>query len=327
MESTVGYALGGDLQIMKILVTGGAGFVGSHLCEGLINQGHYVTCLDDLSSGSIWNIRHMLDHSLFRFANGSILDQALVDKVVADAEIVYHLAAQVHVDRSYIEPELTFDVNVKGTQLLLERSRWHRIAQFIYASSSEVYGTAQYAPMDEKHPLDAPHPYGASKIAADRLCFSYAKTYRMPITIVRCFNLFGPRQKDFGYGGVISLFMRKALREEPLVVFGKGLQSRDYLYVTDAVEFYIRAFNSRLHVGPWNVGTGNEVTVNDLADAIIARCGCKSKRVHIEPRQSEVLRLCCDPALARSAGWAPMVSLNEGLDLLYRWFQRNGTDR
>jgi len=311
---------------MNILVTGGAGFVGSHLCEALISRKHFVTCLDDFSSGSIWNIRHLLDNQDFRLAKGNILDRPFLDKILCETDVVYHLAAQVHVDRSYVEPELTYDVNVKGTQNILELCRWHRIKKMVYASSSEVYGTAQCDAISEDHPLDAPHPYGASKIAADRMCFAYAKTFKMPIVIVRCFNLFGPRQKDFGYGGVVSLFMRRAMRGEPLIVYGDGEQSRDYTYISDAVDFY-KGLIAETTIGPWNVGTGVDVTINTVASMINQICGGASQIVHAPTRPGEVKRLCCDSLRAReSMDWTPKVNFNDGLIALHKWFQDNGTE-
>jgi UDP-glucose 4-epimerase len=311
---------------VNILVTGGAGFVGSHLCDSLVASGHFVTCLDDFSTGSIWNIRHLLDSSHFRLAKGSILDRDLLDKIIRDVEVVYHLAAQVHVDRSYVEPELTYDVNVKGTQNILELCRWHRTKSVIYASTSEVYGTAQTENISENHPLDAPHPYGASKIAADRMCYAYARTFGMPIQIVRCFNLYGPRQKHFGYGGVISLFMRRAMRGEPLIIYGDGKQSRDYTYIADAIAFYRLMLESEYGSGPFNVGTGEDVTINYLASEIISLCDNKSYPVHDKERPSEVKRLCCDNSKAKNAGWRPLTPLYCGLRNLYEWFKSNGTD-
>lgn len=312
---------------MNILVTGGAGFVGSHLCDALIEKGHFVTCLDDFSTGSIWNIRHLLDRTNFRLAKGSILDKSLLDKILCETNVVYHLAAQVHVDRSYVEPELTWDVNVKGTQNILEGCRWHRVNHVIFASSSEVYGTSQCEKMDENHPLEAPHPYGASKIAADRMCYSYAKTYKMPVDIVRCFNLYGPRQKDFGYGGVISLFMRKAIIGEPLTIYGDGEQSRDYTYVTDAVAFYTGLLGGCIvNDGPWNVGIGTDVSINRLAETINTICDRDSLIIHTDARPSEVIRLCCNNGKALKMGWRPRVGLEDGLISLYKWFKQNGTD-
>ena len=196
---------------MRMLITGGAGFIGSHLCDKYTKEGHTVICLDNFMNGNLMNIRHLLDYRNFKLIKGDIRDYNLLEKTMRDVDTVFNLAAQIHVDRSYIEPTLTYQVNVTGTQNILEIARLHDTKKVIYASSSEIYGSAQYAPIDEKHPLDAPHPYGASKIAADRMCHAYIQTYGMDISIVRLFNTFGPRQRDVGYGGVISIFTRRIL--------------------------------------------------------------------------------------------------------------------
>ena len=155
---------------MKMLITGGAGFIGSHLCDKYTSEGHTVLCLDNFMSGNLMNVRHLLDNRNFKLIKGDVRDYDLLEKIMRDIDVVFHLAAQIHVDRSYIEPTLTYDVNVMGTQNILEVARRYDVGRIIYASSSEVYGSAQYSPIDENHPLNAPHPYGASKIAADRMC-------------------------------------------------------------------------------------------------------------------------------------------------------------
>jgi hypothetical protein len=157
---------------MKMLITGGAGFIGSHLCDKYTKEGHSVFCLDNFMSGNLMNIRHLLDCRNFKLIKGDIRDFNLLEKIMCGVDVVFHLAAQVHVDRSYIEPQLTYDVNVIGTQNILEVARLYDAKKVIYTSTSEVYGSAQYVPIDEQHPLNAPHPYGASKIAADRICIS-----------------------------------------------------------------------------------------------------------------------------------------------------------
>src|SRR3989344_9046469 len=162
---------------MKILITGGAGFVGSHLCKKYVTEGHTVLAVDNFISGSVNNKRDLLNHKNFKLIVGDIKNFDLLEKLIPGVDAVIHLAAQIHVDRSIIEPKLTYDTNIFGTLNVLELARMHDIKKIIHASTSEVYGSALYAPMDEEHPLNAPHPYGASKIAADRLCYAYYKTY------------------------------------------------------------------------------------------------------------------------------------------------------
>lgn len=313
---------------MKILITGGAGFVGSHLCEKYTKEGHTVLCLDNFMNGNLMNVRPLLDYRNFKLIKGDIRDFGLLEKLMPDVDVVFHLAAQIHVDRSYIEPKLTYDVNVMGTQNILEVARIHDVEKIIVASTSEVYGSAQYAPIDENHPLNAPHPYGASKIAADRMCYAYIHTYGMNINITRLFNLYGPRQKDIGYGGVISIFTRRVLSNIPPIIYGDGLQKRDYTYISDAVKAYDLILNHNEPIKePLNFGNGTEVSILDIANKIIDLCGKSGtiKPVHIEPRIGEVKRLISDATRAKNLlGWEPEYSLEEGLKSFVQWYKNYG---
>jgi UDP-glucose 4-epimerase len=313
---------------MKILITGGAGFIGSHLCEKYTAEGHTVFCLDNLMSGNLMNVRHLLDYNNFKLVKGDIRNRKLVDRLMQGVDTVLHLAAQVHVDRSYVEPTLTYQVNVMGTQNVLEADRMHDPKRVVMASSSEVYGSAKYVPIDEKHPLGAPHPYGASKIAADRMCNAYTQTYGMDIAILRIFNTFGPRQRDIGYGGVISIFARRVLSESPPIIYGNGLQTRDYTYIHDIVRGYDLAVNFGKPIQePLNMGTGKEVSVNDLADKIIklSRKEGKVETVHVEPRIGEVQRLIADSKRAKELlGWEPKYTLDQGLQEFIDWYRKFG---
>jgi UDP-glucose 4-epimerase len=313
---------------MKILITGGAGFIGSHLCEKYTKEGHTVICMDNFMSGNLMNVRHLLDYRNFKLVKGDIRDFDLLEKTMRDIDVVFHLAAQIHVDRSYIEPKLTYDVNVMGTQNVLEVARIYDAKKIIHASTSEVYGSALYAPIDENHPLNAPHPYGASKIAADRVCYAYIQTYNMNISIIRLFNIFGPRQRDVGYGGVISIFTRRVLNGIPPIIYGDGLQTRDYTYIEDAVRAYDLVLNHNETITePINFGTSKEVTIIDLADKIIELCGKKGeiKPVQVEPRIGEVKRLIADATKAKElTGWEPKYNLEEGLKEFVQWYKNYG---
>jgi len=310
---------------MKILITGGAGFIGSNLCENFVRAGHTVLCLDNLLNGNLGNLRPLLVKRNFKFIVGDICDYDFLDRIVSQVDAIIHLAAQIHVDRSIIEPRLTYDINVGGTLNLLELARRYDIEKFIHTSSSEVYGTAQYAPMDERHPLSAPHVYGASKIAGDRLCHAYIQTYGLNAYIVRPFNTFGPRQKDTGYGGAISMFVKRALEGRPPIIYGDGKQTRDYTYVVDLVRAYdkLLTFN-KLIPEPLNFGTGAEVRIIDLANQIIKLCGKEGKLVpaHVEPRPGEVRRLVADSSKAKGIlGWQPEYSLERGLSEFINWYK------
>jgi UDP-glucose 4-epimerase len=314
---------------MKILVTGGAGFVGSHLCEKYTKEGHTVLSLDNFLTGNLTNVRPLLDCKNFKLIKGDIRDFSLLEKISRDVDVIFHLAAQIHVDRSYVEPKLTYDINVMGTQNVLEIARLQDVKKVIHASTSEVYGSAQYFPIDECHPLNAPHPYGASKIAADRMCHAYVMTYGMNISIPRFFNIFGPRQRDVGYGGVISIFTRRVLNNIPPIIRGNGLQTRDYTYVEDVVRAFDLILNHDSMLDPINFGSGKEVSILNLAELIIELFGKKGKMkpVFAEPRIGEVERLIADASKAKKIlGWIPKYNLRDGLKAFIEWYKVFGQE-
>jgi UDP-glucose 4-epimerase len=314
---------------MRILITGGAGFIGSYLCEKYTKEAHTVLCLDNFLSGNLLNVRHLLDYRNFKLIKGDVRDFDLLERIIRDVDIVFHLAAQIHVDRSYVEPRLTYEINVMGTQNVLEVARIYDVKKVIHTSTSEVYGSAQYVPIDEKHPLDAPHPYGASKIAADRMCNAYVQTYGMNISILRFFNIFGPRQRDIGYGGVISIFTRRVLNNIPPVIYGDGRQTRDYTYIEDAIRAFDLILNHESRLEPINIGSGKEVSIIDLANMIIDLCGKKGeiKPVNVEPRIGEVKQLIADAKKAKEIlGWEPKYNLKEGLKAFIQWYKNYGQE-
>jgi UDP-glucose 4-epimerase len=314
---------------MKMLITGGAGFIGSYLCEKYTKEEYTVLCLDNFLSGNLLNVRHLLDYRNFKLIKGDVRDFDLLERIIRDVDIVFHLAAQIHVDRSYVEPRLTYEINVMGTQNVLEVARIYDVKKVIHTSTSEVYGSAQYVPIDEKHPLDAPHPYGASKIAADRMCNAYVQTYGMDISIPRFFNIFGPRQRDIGYGGVISIFTRRVLNNIPPVIYGDGRQTRDYTYIEDAIRAFDLVLNHKSRLEPINIGSGKEVSIIDLANMIIDLCGKKGeiKPVHVEPRIGEVKQLIADARKAKKIlKWEPKYDLKEGLKAFIQWYKNYGQE-
>jgi len=310
---------------MKILITGGAGFIGSHLCEKYTIEGHTVLCLDNFMNSNLGNIRGLLNYRNFKLINGDVRDFDLLEKIVRDVDVVIHLAAQIHVDRSILEPKLTYDVNIFGTLNILELARRYDISKVIYTSTSEVYGSAQYVPMDENHPLDAPHPYGASKVAADRMCSAYIQTYGVNVCVMRPFNTFGPRQKDTGYGGVISIFVKRSLNGAPPIIYGDGMQTRDYTYVKDLIRAYDLILNYKKQIRePINFGTEIEIRIIDLARKIIELCGNKGriKPVHVAPRPGEVRRLIADYSKAKKLlGWEPKYTFEKGLIEFIKWYK------
>lgn len=308
---------------MNILITGGAGFIGSHLCDKYTKNGDTVLCLDNFMNGTLTNIRHLLNYRNFKLINGDIQNYDLLEKIMRDVDVVFHLAAQIHVDRSIVEPKLTYNMNVLGTQNILEIARIYDVQRVIHASTSEVYGSAEYSPMDENHQLLAPHPYGASKIAADRMCYAYINTYGMDICIARPFNIYGPRQKDSGYGGVISIFTKRVLSGLPPIIYGDGSQTRDYTYIRDIVRAYDLILNHKNPIkDPINFGTGKEFKILDIAEKIIQLCGADIKPVFVEPRPGEVQRLIADTTKAqKTLGWKAEYTLDRGLEEFINWYK------
>jgi len=310
---------------MKMLITGGAGFIGSYLCSKYVSEDHTVLCLDNFMNSNSGNIRGLLTYRNFKLIYGDIRDHDLLEKTMPSVDVIIHLAAQIHVDRSIIEPKLTYDINVFGTLNILELARRYDVEKVIHTSTSEVYGSAQQVPINENHPLNAPHPYGASKIAADRMCHAYIQAYGLNVCIMRPFNTFGPKQKDFGYGGAISIFTRRTLSNMPPIIYGDGTQTRDYTYVKDLVRAYDMVLNyDKPLKEPINFGTGREVKILDLANKIIELSGKKGKikPVHVAPRPGEVERLIADYSKAKKVlGWTPKYTLEKGLAEFIDWYK------
>jgi UDP-glucose 4-epimerase len=309
---------------MKILITGGAGFLGSHLCEKYVLDGHVVYALDNLMNGNLNNIRVLLHKKNFKFIHDDIRRDEVYQKLPTDLDAIIHLAAQIHVDRSIVNPAETFKINVEGTLKILEFARMNDIKKILHASTSEVYGTAQHVPMNENHPLLAKHPYGVSKIAADRLCYTYNETYDLGVDIVRCFNLFGPRQKDTGYGGVIAIFINRVLQNKPPIIYGDGKQTRDYMFVADAVDAYNKVLLANHNPGRngINFGSGTEISVNKIAELVIKHAAVNEmKAIYVEPRPVEVQRLYADISMSKKLlGFSPQVDFERGLSLLVDWY-------
>ena len=313
---------------MKILITGSAGFLGSHLSEKYVGEGHTVYGIDNLSNGNLNNIRTLLHKKNFKFIHDDIRKNDIYNKIPNDLDAVIHLAAQIHVDRSIVNPEETFEINVNGTLKILEYCRTNDIDKILFASTSEVYGSAQYVPMDEKHLLGAQHPYGVSKIAADRLCFTYNETYDIGVDIVRCFNFYGPRQKDTGYGGVIAIFINRVLQNKPPLIYGNGKQTRDYTYVSDVINAYDLILKAKGNPGRdgINLGSGREISVNKIAEVIIDKSELNNKNEikpkYVEARPVEVQRLFADTTYAKELlGFKPTVSFENGVEMLIEWYK------
>ena len=311
---------------MKILITGAAGFLGSHLSEKYVRDGHIVYALDNLLNGNLNNIRTLLHRKNFKFIHDDVRNQEIYQRLPTDLDAIVHLAAQIHVDRSIVNPEETFNINVNGTMKVLEFARMNDIEKILFASTSEIYGSAKCVPMNEDHSLSAQHPYGVSKIAADRLCYTYNETYDLGIDILRCFNLFGPRQKDSGYGGVIAIFINRILQNKPPIIYGNGDQTRDYMYITDAVDAYDKVLTSTNNPGKngINFGSGTEKSINEIAELILKHANSDKslKPIHVDPRPTEVQRLYADISKAKTVlKFEPKTNFEEGIISLLDWYK------
>ncbi len=302
---------------MKILITGGAGFQGSHLTEHLLKAGHDVSILNTFSDHAESNIASFKDHA--RMIWGSITDKEIVTKSMRGREVVFHLAARINVDESIEDPWSVVDVNVRGTYNVLEGVR-REGCRMIHASTCEVYG-APYegeAAINEQHELRPYSPYAASKAGADRLCYAYYKTYGIPVTIVRPFNIYGERQKDGPGGAVIAIFTKQALLGKPIRINGDGHQTRDYLHVSDLVKAYQIILDHREMEGQVvNFGSGAETSIKEIAEHIAASTGASIE--YTAPRPGEVERFLSDNRMAEKLGFKPTVGMSEGLDRYIAW--------
>jgi dTDP-glucose 4,6-dehydratase len=311
----------------RVLVTGGAGFISSNFVRHILQATPYeVVSLDALTyAGNMDNLAAVSEHERHSFVHGDIRDPDLVREVVSEVDVIVNAAAESHVEKS-IEAggEEFVTTNVVGTQILLDAIRETPVERFILFSSSEVYGTALYAPMDEEHPLNPRSPYAATKAGADRLAYSYCVTYGLPIVIVRPFNNYGPRQHP---EKVVPRFVTQALAGEPLTIHGDGHASRDWLYVDDdaeAIEAVIAADDSV--VGEViNVATGVDISVSDIADQVLDVLGKPaSLKVHVEERLGQVDRHIGSTEKAeRLLGWKARTSFEDGLERTIAWYRDN----
>ena len=271
---------------MKVLVTGGAGFIGSHLSEFLITQGHEVTILDNLSTGRLENVEGFKDHPNFHIVVGDVVNGFLVDKLVERADWVFHLAAAVGVDLIVKDPLRSLTTNIKGSEIVLENVyRYHR--KVLITSTSEIYGKNVNGPLKEDDdrilgsPLKTRWSYSTSKAVDEILAHVYWKEKKVPTIIVRLFNTVGPRQTGY-YGMVIPRFVEQALKGEDITVYGTGKQSRCFLYVKDAVEAMVRFMESPSAVGQvFNLGSQEEITIEQLAQKIVALAKGNSKIIYV----------------------------------------------
>jgi UDP-glucose 4-epimerase len=318
----------GEGPALNILVTGGAGFIGSHLVDRLLAEGHTVKVIDDCSTGREANVAHLLSHPRFTFLRGTVLNETLVAAAVSDSELVFHLAAAVGVPHVLNDPLWAIVTNTRGTELVLQRAE-RAGARVLFASTSEIYGLSEDIPFreDGARVLGTTWThrwcYSTAKALDEHLCFAYADR-GLRVSIVRYFNIYGPRMDPAGYGSVIAKFLTQGLAGEPITVFGDGQQSRTFTYVDDAVEATLRAATRDPALGQvFNVGGRTEYTMNALAEIVRGATGERSEITHMAYDAvygagfAETRRRVPDIAKAKALlDWEPHVRLADGLQRL-----------
>ena len=309
--------------MMTSLVTGGAGFIGSHIVEELIRKGQKVRVVDNFLTGKKENLEPFLAE--IELIEGDIRDFETCRLALRAIDLVFHQAALPSVPRSIEQPELAHEINVTGTLNLLRAAVDARVKSFVFASSSSIYGDDPQLPKKEGNEGKPLSPYGASKFAGEKYCQVFSEVFGLPVVSLRYFNVFGPRQDPFSqYAAVIPNFITRILGGEKPVIYGDGEQSRDFTYVANVVEANLRAVESLPEVsgGVFNVACGEKTTVNDLARQVNAIFGTLLNPVYEEPRPGDIKHSYADVSLARERlKYEPIVSFREGLERTVAWYR------
>lgn len=303
---------------LKILVTGGAGFIGSHVVDALLEAGHEVVIVDDLSTGRVSNINPRA-----RFYRMDIRDPHLSEVFEQERfDIVNHHAAQMDVRKSVADPLFDADVNIRGSLNLLECARKSGVRKIVYISTGgAVYGEPEYLPCDEAHPVNPICPYGASKHTVEHYLYMYRVLYGLAYAVLRYPNVYGPRQDPNGEAGVVAIFIGQMLARKQPTIFGSGEQERDFVYVGDCARANLLAMEDHVQ-GIFNIGSGRGTTINQIYALLSEITGYRRPPVYGPPRAGETFRIFLDATKARrEMGWAPQVSLEEGLRWTVEYFR------
>src|SRR5262245_39694505 len=316
------------LENARVLVTGGAGFIGANLVRRLIREGARVTVLDDLFTGRLEN----LPEKGCAFVEGSVCDAAVVEKLVREADVVFHAAAR-NIVVSTRNPREDFETNIGGTLnvLLAARATDGGVKRIVYTSSTSVYGNPRYLPINEDDHLSLLTPYAVSKLAGEHYCMAFYESYGLPAAAVRYSNIYGPGQDPANpYCGVVSKFLESLLHGKGAVIHGDGNQTRDFTYIDDAVEATLRAVVSDRALGEvFNVGTGVETRVNELAELLMEITGVRIAPVHTDRRDVDNIRrrVVNIEKTRRALRWVPEVTLEEGLRRTVEWQRQRDRER
>jgi len=307
---------------MNSLVTGGAGFIGSHIAEYLIDHGHEVTVIDNLATGNMGNIQHLRDNPHFHFVQGSITDPGLLKDTFRNADGVFHQAAIPSVPRSIKDPVATNDANVNGTLQVLVAAKECGVKKVVYASSSSVYGDTPTLPKVEGMIPNPKSPYAVSKLAGEYYCRVFSEMYGIRTVALRYFNVFGPRQDPGSqYAAVIPRFITRTLAGQPPIIYGDGTQTRDFTYVKDVVQANVKAMESNAQ-GVFNVAYNQRISLLSLVDIIAEETGMNVNPVFEPPRPGDIHDSQADISAAQKAfGFAPDYTVRSGLKETIAWYR------
>ena len=301
----------------KVLVTGGAGFIGSHTVDRLVKEGYAVRVLDDLTTGKLENIQGHLSSGKVELVKGDIRDLSTVKESLENIDAVIHFAALVSIPLSLKNPNLTFDINLLGTLNLLRSSVEKNINKFVFISSCAVCGDPKLLPVTEETPTNPISPYAESKLIGERYCQGFSERELLQTVILRFFNVYGPRQGMNDYSGVITRFVNLTMNKLPLTIYGDGLQTRDFVNVADIAEAVLASIKKPVKNGIFNIGSGKPTSINELAKTILQLTGADVEIQHKEYRAGEIRDSYADISKARKfLGFEPKVSLKEGLKVL-----------
>jgi len=303
------------METLRVLVSGGAGFIGSHLVKTLVRAGYQVKVLDNLSTGSINNLSDLLN--AIEFVNGDVRDYNVVERAIRGVDAVVHLAALIDVAESVKKPDLYFYVNVKGTYNVAKASK--NVSIIVFASSSAVYGEPIRVPISEDHPLMPRSPYAASKVSGEAFVNAFAAQYGFRSIVLRFFNVYGPKQSR-AYAGVISEFIRRVSKGEPLIIFGDGEQTRDFVHVSDIVNAIMISLKNEKARGVFNIGSGEAITINQLARLTIKMAGKEDlKLIYAPSRPGDIKYSVANITRAKKElGFEPKMKLELGIKELLK---------
>jgi UDP-glucose 4-epimerase len=301
---------------LNILVTGGAGFIGSHLVDRLISRGYNVKVIDNLSTGNLSNIQSHIDNGQVEFVKGDITQLDDVNACIKGIDAVFHLAAQISVPLSVKNPEFTYETNVKGTlNLLASLAKTNPAAKFVFISSCAVYGEPQYLPVDEKHPTNPISPYADSKLLGEHYTLGFHQNKLLKTAALRFFNVYGVRQGLNDYSGVMTKFIDRIKQNQSLTIFGDGSQTRDFVHVSNIVDAIVACMENPNAEGQvFNIGTGKALTIEDLAQNLIQLSGASSTILHAPAREGDIKHSYANIAKAASMlNYSPTMQVSTGL--------------